>query len=116
MAMAPVSGDPLPPTRTGVLELVVVPSPSCPSRFRPQHHTVPSPRSAQVCRYPPLTATAPVRGDPLPPTRTGGDELVPLVPAPSGPSLFSPPLCPVWSPWTAPGCSLTAVCPFAPVV
>jgi len=38
----------MPPTRTGVVELVVVPSPSCPSRFRPQHCTVPSPRSAQV--------------------------------------------------------------------
>src|SRR3989475_9405238 len=38
----------IPPTRTGVLELVVVPSPSCPSKFRPQHHTVRSPRSAQL--------------------------------------------------------------------
>src|SRR2546422_7672125 len=43
-AMAPVSS----PTLTGVIELVVVPLPSCPSRFRPQHRTVPSPRSAQV--------------------------------------------------------------------
>src|SRR2546425_392110 len=39
----------IPPTRTGVLELVVVPSPSSPWPLRPQHHPVPSPRnSAQV--------------------------------------------------------------------
>src|SRR2546425_855728 len=116
MAMAPVSGDPLPPTRTGVLELVVVPSPSCPSRFRPQHHTVPSPRSAQVCRYPPLTVTAPVRGDPLPPTRTGGDALLPLVPLPSCPSLFSPQHCTLWSPRPAQVCSHPAVTAMAPAM
>src|SRR5256712_5709307 len=79
MAMAPVSGDPLPPTRTGVLELVVVPSPSCPSRFRPQHHTVPTPRSAQKSRYPRATVTAPIRVHAPPPTPTECRPVQPLV-------------------------------------
>src|SRR2546428_142534 len=80
-ATAPV----MPPTRTGVDELVVVPSPSCPSRFRPQHCTVPSARSAQVCWNPPLTAVA--LGSPA--TRPGTRE--PLVdPLPSCPSAFRP--------------------------
>ena len=48
MAAAPLSGVPLPPTCTGVDELVVVPSPSCPWSFRPQHFTVPSGNKAQV--------------------------------------------------------------------
>ena len=40
---------PLPMTATGVEELLVVPLPSCPAKFRPQHRTVPSGRRAQVC-------------------------------------------------------------------
>src|SRR2546430_175867 len=70
-AMAPVSS----PTLTGVIELVVVPLPSCPSRFRPQHCTVPSPSSALVCCHPAVTAMAPV----MPPTRTGVVETSPAV-------------------------------------
>src|SRR5207249_4415614 len=87
-ATAPV----MPPTRTGVDELVVVPSPSCPSRFRPQHCTVPSERSAQVWWYPPLTARAPV----IPATCTGAEDPggpvagLATVPSPSCPSTFRP--------------------------
>src|SRR5439155_5812351 len=80
-ATAPVT----PPTRTGVDELVVVPSPSCPSAFRPQHCTVPSARSAQVCWNPPLTAVA--LGSPA--TRPGTGEPM-VVPLPSCPSEFRP--------------------------
>src|SRR5437879_1477008 len=76
----------MPTTRTGGDEPVLVPSPSCPSAFRPQHRTVPSPRSAQACSYPPLTATAPV----IPTTGTGvGDTAV--VAPPRRPSRFRPP-------------------------
>src|SRR6266446_5049181 len=74
-ATAPV----MPPTRTGVDELVVVPSPSCPSTFRPQHQTVPSERTAQVWWYPPLTARAPVI-----PACTGAGRPT-VVPSPSCP-------------------------------
>src|SRR5437016_2105975 len=91
-ATAPVT----PPTRTGVDELVVVPSPSCPSAFRPQHCTVPSERSAQVCWNPPLTAVA--LGSPA--TRSG--VRVPMVlPLPSCPSAFRPQHCTVPSPSSA---------------
>src|SRR2546430_16684799 len=54
------------PTRTGVDELVVVPSPSCPSTFRPQHCTVPSRTSAQARRNPPRPALT----LPMPPAPT----------------------------------------------
>src|SRR5437899_7488917 len=83
--MAPVTST----TLTGVLELVVVPLPSCPSRFRPQHCTVPSPSSAQVCCYPAVTAMAPV----MPPTRTGVVETSPAVLVPSCTSAFYPQQC-----------------------
>src|SRR3989442_168575 len=80
-ATAPV----MPPTRTGVDELVVVPSPSCPSTFRPQHQTVPSERTAQGWWNPPLTAMAPV----IPATCTGAGRPR-VVPSPSCPSSFRP--------------------------
>src|SRR5207249_11869882 len=70
------------PPPTGVDELVVVPSPSCPSTFRPQHCTVPSERSTQVCRYPPLTALTLAS----PATSTGVVETPPTIPLPSWPS------------------------------
>jgi hypothetical protein len=60
----------IPATGTGVDELLVVPSPSWPNPFCPQHCTVPSRRSAQVCAHPALTATAFV----IPTTRAGGDD------------------------------------------
>src|SRR5438874_2485621 len=72
-ATAPVT----PRTRTGVVELAVVPSPSWPNAFSPQHCTVPSPRSAQVCCHPALTSTASV----IPTTCTGVAEVV-VIPLP----------------------------------
>src|SRR3990167_565871 len=42
-------------TCTGVVLSVVVPSPNCPSSFRPQAHTVPSDFRAIVCPLPPAT-------------------------------------------------------------
>src|SRR5207249_8832645 len=56
--------------------------PSCPSTFRPQHCTVPSERSTQVCRYPPLTALTLAS----PATSTGVVETPPTIPLPSWPS------------------------------
>src|SRR5437879_1791850 len=103
----------MPTTRTGVDEPVLVPSPSCPSAFRPQHRTVPSPRSAQVCSYPPLTATALV----VPPARAAVSR-PPLVPSPSCPSAFRPQHRIVWSPRSAQACSyppLTAMAPVIPI-
>ncbi len=38
----------MPGTSTGVDLLVVVPSPSCPASFRPQHLTVPPASTAQL--------------------------------------------------------------------
>ena len=69
-----------------------IPLPSCPSTFRPQHHTVPFPRSAQVWLYPPVTAMG-LLGSPL--TRVGGFELLPGkgLPSPSCPWSFTPQHC-----------------------
>src|SRR2546425_3249577 len=89
-----VHATPVPVTVTGVEDPVVAPFPSWPKSLlgptAPQHFTVPFARSAQVCRMPALTATAPV----IPPTRTGVDELV-VVPSPSCPSRFRPQHCTV---------------------
>src|SRR5437773_2307800 len=91
-----VHATPVPVTVTGVEDPVVAPFPSWPKSLlgptAPQHFTVPFARSAQVCRMPALTATAPV----IPRTGTGVDELV-VVPSPSCPSRFSPQHCTVWS-------------------
>src|SRR2546426_6861799 len=93
-----VHPTPVPVTVTGVEDPVVAPFPSWPKPLptAPQHFTVPFARSAQVCRMPALTATAPV----TPPTRTGVDELV-VVPSPSCPSAFRPQHCAVPSPNSA---------------
>src|SRR3989454_220205 len=95
-----VHTTPVPVTVTGVEDPVVAPFPSWPKSLlgptAPQHFTVPFARSAQVCRMPALTATAPV----IPPTRTGVDELV-VVPSPSWPSWFRPQHCAVPSPNSA---------------
>src|SRR5439155_27281346 len=77
--------------------LAVVPSPSCPSTFRPQHCTVPSPRSAQACSYPPLTATAPE--SPL--TATGTAVEMSKVLSPILPESPAPQHCTVPSPRSA---------------
>src|SRR6266850_129409 len=68
----------IPLTGAGVVLLVVVPFPSCPNWFCPQHWTVPFPRSAQVCRQPPDRLTAPA----IPLTCTGVVDVV-VVPLPS---------------------------------
>src|SRR5438445_71500 len=91
-----VHTTPVPVTVTGVEEPVVAPFPSWPKPLptAPQHFTVPFARSAQVCRMPALTATAPV----TPPTRTGVDDphdpgeqsTEARVPLPSCPSTFRP--------------------------
>ena len=50
-----------PGTGAGVSRSVVVPDPSWPKPFQPQDHTVPSLRSASVCRAPAEMSTTPVR-------------------------------------------------------
>ena len=75
----------IPLTSTGVREGMIVPSPSCPSSFRPQQRTVPSCRSAQLCQPPVETATAAV----IPLTVTGVKELR-MLPLPSWPKVFCP--------------------------
>src|SRR5439155_1019220 len=103
-----VHTTPVPITVTGVEEPVVEPLPSWPKSLpgptAPQHFTVPFERSAQVCKTPALTATAPVS----PPTCTGVDELV-VVPSPSCPSTFRPQHC------TVPSRSSAQVCRYPPL-
>ena len=75
-----------PTTFTGVVELVVVPSPSCPDALRPVHLTVPSARSTHVTvPLSAVTATAPA----TPVTVTGLSEPV-VVPSPRWPLPFAP--------------------------
>lgn len=71
---------------TGVVDAVVMPSPS-PARFGfwPQHHTVPFESSAQASWYWAETATAPLRSDTL-----TGDVVDVFVPFPSWPDVLSP--------------------------
>ena len=103
------------PAATGVGRAVVVPSPSRPLPFDPQHITVLSARSAHVCELPAATATASVS----PETWMGdvSNSPIPLTPLPSWPEAFEPQHCTVpssfttqvWSPVAAeairePGC------------
>ena len=74
----------IPITAAGACRSVVVPSPTWPLVFVPQHLTVPLPRSTQVCDAPPAaTATGPVPMLKLGRV-TGTDEPV-VVPLPSWP-------------------------------
>src|SRR3989449_5847636 len=91
--MATVTSDP----GAQVDGLAVVPLPSWPSTFSPQHRIVPSPRSAHACPYPLATATAPV--SPL--TATGDGAKVPKVPSPRCPDSPSPQHLTVPSPRSA---------------
>jgi hypothetical protein len=75
-----------PATATGVLLLLVVPSPSWPTLFRPQHRTVPSASSAQVWSSA-AAIWACLSGRPVTVT---GTLLLLVVPLPSCPQLFSP--------------------------
>jgi hypothetical protein len=91
-----VGGDWKPTTLTGVLRVVVVPSPSWPEPFNPQHST-PRTVMAHVCasmeRLPPLeTSSAPLKSGPagVEMTSTGALRLVPIVPSPSCPEVLKP--------------------------
>src|SRR5262245_33188217 len=94
---------PRPTTVTGVNAFVVVPSPSRPSVFRPQHCTEPSRSSAQVCSAPDDAAVAVV----IPVTAVAG--VVAVAPTglalPSWPQLLSPQQRTVPSRRTAQACS-----------
>src|SRR5438067_2271985 len=74
-----------PETDTGLCRLVVVPSPSWPEVFAPQHFTVPPVTTAQVCADPAeITVTF------ANPDTAAGLVLDVLVPVPSCPELFRP--------------------------
>src|SRR4030042_2889486 len=75
-----------PGTSTGVPRLTVVPSPSPPEAFSPQHFTPPVSISAQLCRCPVAAAFTPCES---PNTRTG-ERLSVAVPSPSWPLVFDP--------------------------
>src|SRR5207247_1320942 len=80
---------PSPVTPTGVVRLVVVPSPSSPFPLKPQASTLPSDLSARLYSLPPAAmATTPLPA-PSPVTPTGVVRLV-VVPSPSSPALFFP--------------------------
>jgi hypothetical protein len=68
-----------PTTAVGVVRELVVPSPSCPESFLPQHVTPPVVVNAQEWASPATTAVTPL---PNPATSTGLDRVV-VVPSPS---------------------------------
>src|SRR5262245_7092374 len=72
-------------TVTGVNESMVVPLPSWPPEFHPQHFTVAPSRAAHAWNHPRPRAAAPVR----PVTATGVDESM-VVPSPNSPKRFRP--------------------------
>src|SRR5438309_1355469 len=82
-------------TDTAVAESLLVPSPSCPSLFRPQHLTVPSAMSAHACCAPTATATAwstpPIAYDP--PLPSNVQQLI--VPSASTAHASAPPSAPI---------------------
>jgi hypothetical protein len=75
-------GLPAGPTGTGVLEFAVVPLPSWPDEFNPQHLAFPLLNVAHECVPPALIETTLVRGLPAGPTGTGVLEFA-VVPLPS---------------------------------
>src|ERR1019366_4625003 len=78
--------EPNPTTSTGVAESVVVPSPSSPWTWYPQHLTAPAEVTAHELYHPAETEATP---EPNPTTSTGVAESV-VVPSPSSPSRFQP--------------------------
>src|SRR5207249_4229317 len=74
-----------PPTPSGVVLPVVVPSPSWPLLLSPQQYAAPTVVMPQVFRNPALTAAKV-----SPPETAAGVELLVVVPLPSWPWLFSP--------------------------
>src|SRR4051794_14941946 len=83
MATTPLES---PLTSTGVELLVVVPSPSAPRPFQPQHLTAPAPVSAHASSSPALIATTPASS----PLTSTGVELSVVVPLPSSPCWLEP--------------------------
>ncbi len=75
-----------PTTSTGVLRLVVVPSPNWPDPLPPQHLTPPPMVSAQVCPSPAAMACMPLA---RPTTSTGVSRLV-VLPSPNWPAPLPP--------------------------
>src|SRR5205807_2509007 len=103
---------PVPLIVTGTEEPVVVPFPSWPQSFVPEHFTVPSARRKQLwCHQPAVTPTASVM--PLTCTEVGA-RLV--VPSPSCPDAFAPQQRTVPSARTAQVCSHPALMATAPVI
>jgi hypothetical protein len=86
VAVAPLSSN----TATGTLRLSVVPSPTCPSLFRPQHFTTPACNTAHAwppSRLPPTCSrTTPLV---IPATCLDSVRFV-VVPSPTCPALFLP--------------------------
>src|SRR6266536_107850 len=76
----------MPLTCPGTGLSVVVPSPSWPSMFQPQHHTVPSVFSAHVWPRPSVTVAQSV----VCPLSWTGTGLSVVVPSPSWPELLTP--------------------------
>lgn len=72
------------PTAVGVVELVVVPLPSCPLELSPQHSTVPEVEIAQVLDPPAVTKLAVI------PESLTGVVLVVVVPSPNFPDELTP--------------------------
>src|SRR3990172_3409111 len=77
---------PRPTTSTGVARCVVVPSPSWPSKFRPQHFTPPPAVRAHVWSLPAAICATPL---PRPTTPTGVVRCA-VVPSPSWPYSLYP--------------------------
>src|SRR5258706_428120 len=73
-----------PDTSTGVELVVVVPSPSWPTLFLPQHFTPPDLVSAQLCSSPTEIAAMPDES----PTTSAGVMWMAFVPSPSSPKLL----------------------------
>ena len=80
---------PVPPSEeyAGICRSVVVPSPICPLAFRPQHFTLLSVSTAQVCDSPDET---PIADTPEPRSTVIGVVLSMVVPSPSCPNEFEP--------------------------
>src|SRR5437879_7929288 len=75
-----------PMTSTGKKRLLVVPSPSWPTKPPPQHLTPPTLVRAQLCSPPAAIAVTPL----LRPTTSTGKKRLLVVPSPSWPAALAP--------------------------
>src|SRR5829696_2627334 len=88
-----------PPTGTGALRSVWVPSPTSLWMFLPQARTVPSPSRAMLWYSPPASDVTPERPEIAPGLGTHPHPVIGLVvPSPSCPNLFPPQACGLPSP------------------